>query len=161
VDIEKRLRRPLAGEASPGCATSVTVRAASGATLLAVLRAELGVRSASHGCDDGSCGACRVLVDGALVKACLVPFAEVADDALVEAYEDLAESEHAARAVRAFDHERPTRCKLCVGALGVTAEWLARTGRAGRPAAIEDVLAGARCACTGNGSLRRALLSRG
>ena len=137
------------------------VRAEAGATLLEVLRGELGVRSASHGCDDGSCGACRVMVDGVLLKACQVTWSEVAEGARVEAYEDVAESPFAARAVRAFDHERPTRCKLCVGALGVTAEWLARTGRAGRPAAVEDVLAGVKCVCTGNGSLRRALLSRG
>jgi aerobic-type carbon monoxide dehydrogenase small subunit (CoxS/CutS family) len=128
--------------------------------LLQAARALLGVRSASRGCADGSCGACRMLLDGELVKACRVKIGDVRDGAVVEAWEDLEGDPAAVRAVAAFDAERPTRCSLCVGAVGVTAAWLARTGRAGRPAAVDDVVASANCVCTGKGSLRRALLTR-
>ena len=134
---------------------------AEDATLLEVLRGGLAVKSATHGCDDGSCGACRVLLDGQLVPSCRVAWRDVRDEAIVETYEDLADDPAAMRAVGAFEHERPTRCRLCVGALGVTAVALARSGRAGRTAAVEDLLADATCVCTGRGSLRRALLAKG
>jgi aerobic-type carbon monoxide dehydrogenase small subunit (CoxS/CutS family) len=130
-------------------------------SLLDVLRAELGVRSASRGCQDGSCGACRVIVDGALVSSCGVAWGALADGARVETYEELASEEAARRVVDAFEAERPTRCRMCVGALGVTAIAVARAGTsaAARETAIEDALAAATCMCTGRGSWRRALLA--
>lgn len=44
--------------------------------LLDVLRRE-GITSVKHGCDDGYCGACSVLVNGRLLNACLVIAAQV------------------------------------------------------------------------------------
>jgi aerobic-type carbon monoxide dehydrogenase small subunit (CoxS/CutS family) len=127
-------------------------------TLLEVLRGEHGVRSASRGCADGTCGACRVLVDGELVSSCLVRWRDVAPGARIETYEALADDPAAKRAVEAFAAERPTRCRLCVGALGVTAVSLARAGCAGRADAVDAALESATCMCTGRGSWRRALL---
>ncbi len=144
----------------------VPVSADAERPLLDVLRVELGVRSASRGCQDGSCGACRALLDGALVSSCRVPWADVRDGATVETYESLAGDPAAARAVEAFAEERPTRCRMCVGALGVTAVAIARRARlpgadeAERESVVEESLTGATCMCTGRGSWRRAL-SRG
>ncbi len=42
-----------------------------GETLLAVLR-RLGYYGVKHGCEDGSCGACTVLLDGRPVNSCLI-----------------------------------------------------------------------------------------
>ena len=130
-------------------------------TLLDVARRELGVRSASAPrCIDGKCGACRLLVDGVLVNACAVLWENVRDGATIEAYETVADDEAAACAIDAFAEERPTRCRLCIGGLGVTAVALARAGKQGDPDAIEETLATATCMCTGRGSLRRALLAK-
>jgi carbon-monoxide dehydrogenase small subunit len=123
--------------------------------LLDVLRAR-GVRSASRGCQDGSCGACRVLVDGVLVSSCLVAWGDVKEGARVETYEDLAADDAVKRAVEAFEAERPTRCRMCVGALGVTACAIARSPLP-KEEAIEESLVAATCLCTGRGSWRRAL----
>lgn len=126
--------------------------------LLDVLRNALGVRSASRGCQDGTCGACRVLLDGALVSSCRVPWGEVTEGARVETYEELASDPAAVRAVDAFAAERPTRCRMCVGALGVTAVAIARSPEGTERAdLIEEALEGATCMCTGRGSWRRAL----
>jgi aerobic-type carbon monoxide dehydrogenase small subunit (CoxS/CutS family) len=138
-------------------AEELTIDAAEERPLLDVLRREAGVRSCHRGCDDGTCGACRVLVDGALVSACQLAWRDVPNGAKVETYESLAREPNAARAVNAFEAERPTRCKLCVGALGVTAAALARAGKARDDDAIDAALEGATCMCTGRGSWRRAL----
>jgi aerobic-type carbon monoxide dehydrogenase small subunit (CoxS/CutS family) len=136
------------------------VEADGDASLLEVVRSELGARSASHGCKDGSCGACRVLVDGRVVNSCIVKWRDVKDGASIESYEDVTNNPAALQAVNAFESERPTRCRLCVGALAVTAVDLARRNKSGDAIAIDEALANATCMCTGRGSWRRALSSK-
>ena len=41
-----------------------------GRSLLAFLRADLGLTGTKPGCGDGECGACTVLVDGVAMLAC-------------------------------------------------------------------------------------------
>jgi aerobic-type carbon monoxide dehydrogenase small subunit (CoxS/CutS family) len=40
-------------------------------TLLSVVREELGLTGAKHGCGRGTCGACTLIVDGETVYACM------------------------------------------------------------------------------------------
>src|SRR5215813_3655799 len=58
--------------------------------LLDVLREDLGLTGTKEGCGEGECGACSVLVDGALVDACLVPVCQV-DGSVVRTVEGLAD----------------------------------------------------------------------
>ncbi len=126
------------------------------ALFLSLLRDPLGRKSVVRGCANGECGACRVLVNGALVASCGVAFRDVPDGAIVLAREDVEHEPLVHATVAAFEAERPTRCRLCVGGLAVTAHHLVAEG-ATREAAIEAALARATCMCTGRGSLRRAL----
>ncbi len=48
------------------------------ATLLHVLRNDLGLNSPKYGCGLGECGACTVLVDGVAARACVIPARGVA-----------------------------------------------------------------------------------
>src|SRR6201999_3623859 len=52
---------------------TVSVKAHPLARLLDVLREECGLTGTKEGCGEGECGACTVLVNGALVNSCLVP----------------------------------------------------------------------------------------
>lgn len=127
-------------------------------SFLEVVRGPLGITSAARGCGNGLCGSCRVLVEGELCNSCTVTLGDIPDGARIEGYEDVGADPAAVTAVAAFTRERPTRCTLCVPAIGVTAVALARHGQAGQPEAIGRALEGAACMCTGRGSLRRALL---
>ncbi len=48
--------------------------------LLWVLRDELDLVGTKYGCGIGSCGACSVLIDGAVVRSCLLRAGEVSGD---------------------------------------------------------------------------------
>ena len=123
---------------------------ASTGTLLELLRdAHLALRK---GCDDGRCGSCRVLVDGALVNSCMMQTSSLREDATIETYEAVADRPAVARVIEAFERERPTRCQLCVAGLGITAAALSR-----ERTSIDEAIGDAACMCTGRGSWRRAL----
>jgi carbon-monoxide dehydrogenase small subunit len=50
----------------------VTVETRPNQTLVDLLRDELGVTSVKKGCEQGECGACTLMVDGAAVTSCIV-----------------------------------------------------------------------------------------
>ncbi len=123
-----------------------------GELLVHTLRKHGGMASVLAWCTDGCCGACRILLDGALVLSCKISVGPALHGARIDTRETLDREPVVKRALAVFDAERPTRCRLCVGAVAVTARWL--TDHA---ADVEQALAGLRCSCTGRGSLRRAL----
>ncbi|MFL6604940.1 MAG: (2Fe-2S)-binding protein [Steroidobacteraceae bacterium] len=57
---------------------SVQVAATDDTPLLWVLRDHLGMTGTKFGCGMALCGACTVLVDGAAVRACVLPLSQVA-----------------------------------------------------------------------------------
>ena len=146
----KSVRRSLVCDGVAKFAT-----ADSDVPFLEVARRELGMNRLVRGCDDGRCGACRALVDGALVATCRVPWGAVPEGATVASAESLDGTPAAARALAAFEAERPTRCRMCVGGLAVTAAALERQGAS--PENLAALLEGATCMCTGRASWRRAL----
>ena len=65
----------------------VAVEATGTRRLLDVIRDDLGLTGTKEGCGEGECGACSVLIDGAVVDACLVPVSQAQEmyQALIEA----------------------------------------------------------------------------
>jgi len=78
--------------------------------LLAVLREDLALTGAKHGCGEGACGACAVLLDGRAVVSCLLPVA-AAEGRELTTIEGLGES--AAALQEAFVAEDALQCGFC------------------------------------------------
>ena len=131
---------------------SCDLAAHEGELLVHTLRKHGGMASVLAWCTDGRCGACRILLDGELVRACRLVVGPELHGTRIDTRETLAEEPRVKRALQVFDGERPTRCRLCVGAVAVTAFWLES-----HPTELEPTLEGLRCSCTGRGSLRRAI----
>jgi aerobic carbon-monoxide dehydrogenase small subunit len=120
------------------------------ARLLDVLREDLGLTGAKEGCGEGECGACTVLIDGAPVCACIIPFSQV-EDASVVTIEGLGDDH---RLQHAFMNEVGAQCGICTPGMILAATVL------GPDPTLEDIriaLAGNLCRCTGYSAIYRAI----
>jgi len=118
--------------------------------LLDVLREECALTGTKEGCGEGECGACTVLVDGAPVNACLVPFAHVAG-ARVTTIEGLG-GRHPLQ--RAFVAHGGAQCGICTPGMIMAAVAL------GRKPTLDEIrvgLAGNLCRCTGYAAIYRSV----
>ena len=118
------------------------------ASLLAVLREELGITSPKAGCQQGGCGACTVLVDGEARRSCLVPLAAL-NGAAITTVEGIGSPERLSPVQSAFHDGYASQCGFCTpGFLLATHALLARNPSPTR-AEIERALGGHMCRCTG------------
>lgn len=101
----------------------VRVEAAAGATLLDVLRGDLGVCGARYGCGLGQCGACVVLVDGRPETACAMS-AEAAAGRTVTTVEGLGTPERPHPLQTAFLDLQAGQCGYCLSGILVAAKAL-------------------------------------
>jgi xanthine dehydrogenase YagT iron-sulfur-binding subunit len=117
------------------------------ATVLDVLREELGLTGSKKGCDHGQCGACTVLLDGRRANACLL-LAVACDGAQVTTIEGLADGDDLHALQAAFIEHDAFQCGYCTpgqicSAVGMMAEaeagWAsAVTPRLGDPVLDDD-----------------------
>ncbi len=123
--------------------------AAPTATLLAVLRNELGLTGTKEGCNEGECGACTVLVDGAAVDSCLV-VAQSVSGSEVTTVEGLSEADGSlAPLQQEFVDAGGVQCGFCTPGFLMTLT--AYLGEQPSPSneEIRDAIAGNICRCTG------------
>ena len=118
------------------------------ASLLDVLREELGVTSPKAGCEQGGCGACTVLVDGEPRRSCLTAVASV-DGAAITTVEGLGSPEDMAPIQQAFTHHYAAQCGFCTAGMMMAAQAYIDRGGDDDPAAIQEALGGHVCRCTG------------
>lgn len=122
------------------------------ARLLDVLREELRLTGTKEGCGEGECGACSVLIDGALVNSCLVPALQ-ANGAEITTIEGVATGEQLHAVQQAFIECGGAQCGICTPGMVLAAitllEQCRREGREPSDADIRNGLAGNLCRCTG------------
>ena len=82
------------------------------ATLLEVLRYELGLTGSKQGCDEGDCGACTVLIDGRPALACL-SLAVTLEGREITTIEGLAGPKGLHPVQDAFDEHGAAQCGFC------------------------------------------------
>ena len=123
--------------------------------LLAVLREDLALTGAKHGCGEGACGACAVLLDGRAVVSCLLPVA-AAEGREVTTIEGLGET--AAALQEAFVAEDALQCGFCTPGQIVSASALLTAVERPDRAAIRTAMAGNICRCGAYPKIERAIL---
>ncbi len=123
-----------------------------GESLLYVLRERLGLPGSKGACEQGECGSCTVLLDGAVVCACLV-MAASATEADIVTVEGLTADAALTDVQAAFLDEGAVQCGFCTPGLIVAVHHLLDNNPA--PSALEtrEALSGNICRCTGYGRI--------
>jgi len=116
--------------------------------LVTFLREVMGLTGAHVGCVIGECGACSILLDGELVKSCLV-LAVQADGAEVTTVEGLEVNGKLHPVQEAFVREHGAQCGFCTPGMVMAAHYLLRQEANPSEETIRSRLAGNLCMCTG------------
>ncbi len=126
----------------------VEVEATGTRRLLDVLREDLGLTGTKEGCGEGECGACSVLIDGAVVDACLVPVSQV-QRASISTVEGLADDGHLGVLQQAFLEAGGAQCGICTPGMLMAGYAFLASGAEASDENIREAIAGNLCRCTG------------
>lgn len=127
-----------------GTTHSLTV--GSAATLLQVLRNDLGLNGPKYGCGLGQCGACTVHVDGVAARSCVIPAAKVQGRAITT-LEGLGDRLRPHLVQSAFIHAQAAQCGYCLNGMIMTTAALLAHNPHPSPQAVRDALSGNLCRC--------------
>jgi aerobic carbon-monoxide dehydrogenase small subunit len=116
--------------------------------LIHFIRDDLGLTGSHIGCDTGNCGACSILVDGLLVKSCMI-LAVQADGAKIETVEGLAENGELSALQQAFSDHHGLQCGYCTPGMLMSATALLRENAHPDEDEIRRAIQGNICRCTG------------
>jgi len=125
-------------------------------SLLDVLREELHLTGAKEGCNNGNCGACSVLLDGAPVNSCLVLAVE-AEGAEITTVEGIAQNGQLHPLQQCFLEGAALQCGICTPGFLVTAKALLDQNPNPTEEQIRFELAGNLCRCTGYDKIIKAV----
>jgi aerobic carbon-monoxide dehydrogenase small subunit len=116
--------------------------------LIHFLRDDLDLTGSHVGCDTGNCGACSVIVDGVLVKSCMM-LAVQADGSTVETVEGLAQDGELNGLQQSFSDHHALQCGYCTPGMLMSASALLRQKPHPSEEEIRKGIQGNICRCTG------------
>ncbi|HEX6702941.1 MAG TPA: (2Fe-2S)-binding protein [Gaiellaceae bacterium] len=116
--------------------------------LVHFIRDDLDLTGTHVGCDTGNCGACSVILDGTLVKSCML-LAVQADGASIETVEGLAEEDELSGLQQAFSDHHALQCGYCTPGMLMSATALLRENPRPNDDEIRRAIQGNICRCTG------------
>ena len=117
-------------------------------TLLQVLREQISLTGSKRGCNQGVCGACSVMIDGAVMRGCLTLAAYAAGREIVTV-EGLAEGGALSPVQQALLDHGAVQCGFCMPGMAVAATALLADNPSPSDAEIRDGLSGNLCRCSG------------
>nr|WP_211370002.1 (2Fe-2S)-binding protein [Nonomuraea turkmeniaca] len=124
-----------------------TVTVDNRASLLDLLREQLGLTGSKKGCNAGACGACTVLVDGRRVNSCLT-LAVRLEGAEVTTIEGLAPGDGDLHPLQqAFIDQDAFQCGFCTPGQIMSGVGCIQEGRTGSAAEVREWMSGNLCRC--------------
>jgi aerobic-type carbon monoxide dehydrogenase small subunit (CoxS/CutS family) len=126
------------------------------ATLLSVLRDDLGLTGTRYGCGRGQCGACYVIADNRAVASCLLTVDQAARMEITTV-EGLARGDDLHPVQQAFIAEDALQCGYCTSGMIISAAALLARDPEPDETSIRDALAGNLCRCGVYGRAIRAI----
>lgn len=117
-------------------------------TLLDFIRNELSLKGTKHGCGEGECGACTVLLDGKAVSSCIVLALE-ADGRQVETIEGLEDANGLHPIQSAFVEKGAIQCGFCTSGMVMSSKGLLDQNPSPDEHQIRKAISGNLCRCTG------------
>ena len=124
--------------------------------LLDILRNHFNLTSIKCGCNEGACGACSVIINGKLIKSCLVSIGAVIGDS-VTTLEGFRTTEKFRVLDKAFAECSAVQCGFCTSGMIMAAACILSANPHPNEEEIRYGLSGNMCRCTGYNAIVRAI----
>jgi aerobic-type carbon monoxide dehydrogenase small subunit (CoxS/CutS family) len=118
------------------------------ALLLDVLRQDLSLTGSKRACDDSSCGACTVQVDGIPMLSCTM-LAASCEGQEITTVEGVADHGALAALQKAYGDFGGSQCGFCTPGFMMTVRWLLANNPEPTEDEVRDALSSNLCRCTG------------
>jgi nicotinate dehydrogenase subunit A len=125
--------------------------------LLYVLRNDFELNGAKFGCGLSQCGACAVLINGAAVRSCVMPIAQLGQNEITT-LEGLGTLDKLHPLQKAFIDEQAAQCGYCANGMIIAAADLLKRNPQPTEAQVREGLAGHLCRCGSHNRIVRAVL---
>ena len=126
--------------------------------LLDALRQDLQLTGSKRGCDDSSCGACTLLVDGVPMLSCTL-LAASCEGLQITTVEGVSEHGSLAAIQKAYGDWGGAQCGYCTPGFMMTVKSLLASNPDPTEAEIRSALSGNLCRCTGYSQMYQAIKS--
>jgi len=124
--------------------------------LLDVLREDLDLTGSKRACDDSSCGACTVQIDGVPMLSCTL-LAASCEGQEITTVEGLADRGGLAALQKAYGDFGGAQCGFCTPGFMMTVKWLLANNPDPTEDEIRDALSSNLCRCTGYSQMYQAI----